>query len=87
MGVNWKIRIKNKVFWLSIIPAMILLIQAVGKTFGYAFDFGKLQEDLIDIVNAVFSVLVILGVIVDPTTVGVGDSERALGYDEPNDDH
>lgn len=87
MEINWKVRIKNKAFWLAIIPAIILLIQAIGKTFGYTFDFGTLEENLVNVVNAVFAVLVILGVIVDPTTVGIGDSKRALGYDEPNDDH
>ena len=81
--INWKVRIKNKAFWLAIIPAVILLIQAVAKTAGIEVNFGELQENLLNIVNAVFSVLVILGIVVDPTTHGVNDSERALGYEEP----
>ena len=81
--INWKVRIKNKAFWLAIIPAVILLIQAIAKTAGFEVNFGELQENLLNVVNAVFSVLVILGIVVDPTTHGVNDSERALGYEEP----
>ena len=81
--INWKVRIKNKAFWLAIIPAVILLIQAIAKTAGVEINLGNLQENLLNVVNAVFSVLVILGIVVDPTTHGVNDSERALGYEEP----
>ena len=81
--INWKVRIRNKNFWLSIIPAVILLIQAVGQVFGYTLDFGVLSERLLAVVNAVFVVLAILGVVTDPTTAGVGDSERAMTYETP----
>ena len=84
--INWRVRIKNKNFWLSIIPAVILLIQAVGAVFGHTFDFGILSEKLLAVVNAVFVVLAILGVVTDPTTAGVSDSIRALGYEEPYKD-
>jgi len=84
--INWKVRIKNKNFWLSLIPAVILLIQAIGSVFGLTFDFGEIGEKLIDVVNALFVVLAILGVIADPTTHGLTDSERALTYEEPYKD-
>ena len=84
--INWEVRIKNKQFWLSIIPAVILLIQAVAAVFGYTLDFGELSTKLIAVVNAVFVVLAILGIVTDPTTAGVKDSERALGYSEPYKD-
>lgn len=84
--INWRIRIKNKQFWLSIIPAVILLIQAVAAVFGYTLDFGELSTKLLAVVNAVFVVLAILGIVNDPTTSGVRDSERALGYSEPYKD-
>jgi phi LC3 family holin len=83
--INWKVRLKNKTFWLAIIPAVILLIQAVAKAFGVQLDLGEVGNNLIDIVNAVFVVLAILGIAVDPTTKGVGDSLRAQGYDKPYD--
>lgn len=81
--INWKVRIKNKSFWLALIPAVLLLIQAVAALFGFELDLDFLGERLLTVVNALFIVLTILGVVVDPTTQGVGDSERAMGYDEP----
>lgn len=83
MKINWKVRIKNKMFWLSIIPAVLLLIQTVAAPFGYKFDFGVLNQQLAEIINAAFVVLAILGVVVDPTTHGVNDSTNALNYDQP----
>ena len=81
--INWKVRLKHKAFWLAIIPAVILLVQAVAAPFGYEWDFGVLGQQLTAIVNAVFGVLSILGITVDMTTAGFGDSARALGYEEP----
>lgn len=83
MKINWKVRIANKQFWLSVIPAVLLVIQVVGAVFGYTLDFGDLGNKLLAVVNAVFALLVILGVVVDPTTQGVSDSERAQQYDQP----
>lgn len=81
--INWTVRIKNKSFWLAIIPAVLLLVQVVAAVFGYTLDLGNLGNKLIDVVNAVFAVLVILGVVTDPTTQGIGDSKQALTYSEP----
>lgn len=80
--INWMIRIKNKTFWLTLIPAVLLLVQAVSAPFGYTWDFVVLNQQLAAIINALFAVLAILGVVNDPTTKGVGDSERALMYDD-----
>lgn len=71
---DWKERFKNKMFWLAIIPAVLLVIQTVAAVFGYTLDLGDLGNKLLDVVNAVFSVLVIAGIVVDPSTPGVGDS-------------
>lgn len=81
--INWKVRIKNKVFWLAIIPAILILAQAVAAVFGYTLDFKDISAKLIAVVEAVFSVLAILGVVVDPTTEGIEDSKLAMTYDEP----
>ena len=83
MNINWIVRIKNKTFWVTIIPAILLLIQVVANVFGFVIDLGDLGNKLLDVVNAVFSVLVILGVVTDPTTAGTSDSEQALTYTEP----
>lgn len=81
--INWRVRARNKGFWLALIPALLLLAQACLAPFGYRWDFGVLNEELAAIVNAAFGVLSILGIVTDPTTEGVGDSARAMGYDEP----
>lgn len=82
--INWKVRIKNKHFWLAIIPAALLLIQAVAAVFGYTLDLGDIGAKLLAVVDAVFVVLSILGIVTDPTTKGISDSERALTYTKPN---
>ena len=84
--INWKVRIKNKTFWLSIIPAILLLIQAVAAVFGYTLDFTVLGGKLAAVVEAVFVVLTILGIVADPTTAGMGDSNLAMTYDRPKKD-
>lgn len=83
MKINWKVRIRNKNFWLALIPALLLLVQVVAAPFGYKWDFGVLNQQLAAIINAVFALLSILGVVNDPTTAGSSDSAQALTYDEP----
>lgn len=82
--INWKVRVKNKTFWLAFIPAVLLLVQAVAAVIGIELDLGDINEKLLDVVNAVFLVLGIIGIVVDPTTQGISDSDRAMGYEEPN---
>lgn len=85
MNINWRVRIKNKAFWVALIPALLLLVQQVCAVFGVTLDFGDLQAQLISIVGTVFTLLAILGIVADPTTAGMGDSEQAMGYDEPKE--
>lgn len=84
--MNLKVRIKNKVFWLSFIPALLLLVQVVAAVFGFTLDLSELGDKLLAVVNAAFAVLTILGVVVDPTTSGVSDSEQAMTYTAPKKD-
>lgn len=84
--INWKVRIKNKNFWLALVPALFLLVQAIGAPLGYKWDFVVLNQQLTAIINAAFALLAILGVVVDPTTEGVADSARALTYTRPGVD-
>ena len=84
--INWKVRLKNKLFWLSMIPALLLLAQVVAGIFGFTLELEGLQAKLLDLVNAVFAVLTLLGVVADPTTEGISDSKLALSYDEPKKD-
>ena len=66
--INWKVRVKSKKFWLAMIPAVLILIQVVLALFGVTFDITNLQEKLLAVVNAVFVVLAILGIVTDPAT-------------------
>lgn len=84
--INWMVRLKNKNFWIAFIPAVLLLIQVIAAVFGFNIDLGDLGNKLLDVVNAAFSVLIILGVVTDPTTAGISDSEQAMTYTEPKKD-
>ena len=83
MKINWLVRLKNKNFWISVIPAILLLIQVVAAVFDFKLDLGELGNKLIAVVNAVFVLLTILGVVNDPTTAGISDSTQALTYSKP----
>ena len=67
--INWKLRFKNKATLLAIASTVILLIQQLGF---------KLPDNIADIVNTFLTLLVLLGVISDPTTEGISDSPKAL---------
>ena len=62
---------------------MIILIQTIAAVFGFTLDLNELSGKLLAVVDAVFIVLAILGIVNDPTTYGMGDSYRAMGYQEP----
>jgi len=83
MGINWKVRIRNKWFWITLIPLVLLLVQQVCAIFGVTLDVSSIQEQLVAVVGTVFAILAALGIAVDMTTAGIGDSERALGYKKP----
>ena len=81
--LNWTVRVKNKTFWLTLIPAVLLLVQVTAAVFGFTLKLGALGDKLLDVVNALFAVLAILGVVTDPTTAGVKDSAQAMTYTKP----
>ena len=88
MNINWKVRMKNPVFWVQVVVAIVLPILAY---FGLSWDdmttWGAIGKVLIDAVkNPVVIVAVIVSVwnaINDPTTKGLSDSAQALTYDKP----
>ena len=57
MKLNWEVRIKNKNFWLALIPAFLVLVQEVLAIFGIVIDIGEIGNRLIDIVNSIFVLL------------------------------
>ena len=81
MKINWTVRLKNKV-WLA--TMISFLISTVYQWLGY-FDIAPVvtQDAAVQLASAVLQILSLLGLIVDPTTAGMGDSARALGYEEP----
>lgn len=81
--VNWTVRVKNKTFWLTLIPAVLLLVQVTAAVFGFTLELGTLGDKLLAVVNALFAVLAILGIVADPTTAGVKDSQQAMTYTKP----
>lgn len=79
--INWKVRFMNKTWVVAFIAALFILIGAIAKLFGYEIDTTNIQENIVNVVYAVFGVLAVLGVVVDGTTVGFSDSQRALEYE------
>ncbi|WKF84500.1 phage holin [Lacticaseibacillus pantheris] len=80
MKINLAPRTYSVKFWLTLVPALTLLVQTVAAPFGYKWDFGVLNQELADVINALFAVLTLLGVVIDPTTAGVSDSKQAQSY-------
>lgn len=74
--INWKVRLASKTFWLALIPALLLLVQAIAAVFGFTLELEGIEAKLLDLVNAVFAVLVILGIVNDPTTAGLATASR-----------
>ena len=86
MKINWTVRFKNKTFWLALVPAVLLLVQVVAAVFGYELHIEAIGDKLTAVINALFAVLTILGVVTDPTTAGISDSRQAMEYDKPKRD-
>nr|DAU23476.1 MAG TPA: holin [Caudoviricetes sp.] len=84
--INWKVRIKNKNFWLALVPALALLAQAFANIFNFKLEFGETVDKILVFINVLFAFLVLVGIVNDPTTAGLTDSTRALGYHEPSED-
>lgn len=88
--INWKVRVRQKWFWLTIIPAVLLLLDQLWGLFsllgsiqaGHLYD-GPLMEALLSLVGTAFAIMVLIGIPVDTTTEGYGDSARALTYEAP----
>lgn len=84
--INWSVRLRNKNFWLAVVPALALLFQAFANIFGIKLEFGETIDKILVFINVLFAFLVLIGIVNDPTTVGFSDSTRALGYEEPHED-
>lgn len=84
MKINWKVRFKNKVWLGSFIALIVSFVYTALDMLGVIPEFQ--QKNLMAIINQILDLLGLFGVIADPTTVGLSDSNRAMGYEEPWDD-
>ena len=81
--INWKVRFKNKRFVIAFIAGLLLLVKQVSVLFGYNLNTEMFNTNINGIVDTVFLILGLLGIVNDPTTQGFSDSEQALTYKEP----
>ena len=85
MKLNWKVRFKNKVWLGSFLSLVIGFIYSLLALFDV---FPAVTQNLVvQLLNQVLTFLGLIGVIVDPTTAGLEDSDRAMGYEDPWDDN
>ena len=81
MQINWKVRLQHKPFWVALIALLIVLANQVASIFHV--DITVYNEQVTDITETVLSILGLLGVVIDPTTSGLSDSNKALRYNKP----
>ena len=86
MKINWVVRLKNKAFWVAIIPAILLLAQQICGMFGIKIEIAGLTDQLLAIIGTVFAILSLIGVVNDPTVATLSDSNQAMTYTEPKVD-
>lgn len=81
MNINWKLRLKNRATLVTLCVSVVTAAYCVLGALGIAP--GVSQEAVMNLVYAIVAILCALGIVVDPTTQGVSDSEQAMGYDSP----
>ena len=86
MKINWIVRLKNKAFWMAIIPAILLLAQQICGMFGIKIEIAGLTDQLLAIIGTVFAILSLIGVVNDPTVATLSDSNQAMTYTKPKVD-
>lgn len=86
MKINWTVRLKNKAFWVAIIPAVLLLAQQICALFGVELNIAGLSDQLIAIVGTAFAILALVGIVNDPTVESLSDSAQAMTYTKPKND-
>ena len=87
MNINWKVRIKSKQFWLGVVGALGAFALSLADALGLGGSASPLVEAIEGAASAALTMLALFGVVVDPTTEGVGDSRQALLYEEPRSDN
>lgn len=73
--INWRVRLRNKTFWVTLVPLLVLLTQQLGLNW--------VPENWESIFGTIMAILTVVGIINDPTTAGIKDSKQALNYVVP----
>ena len=81
MKINWKVRLKNSVFWLTLLPTAVTFMYTLLGSFGIVPSIS--EDNMMNIITAIVTALGTFGILVDPPTKGVSDSDKALTYEEP----
>jgi phi LC3 family holin len=81
MNINWKVRLRSGPFWVGLISLVLTFVYTVLNMAGIVPQFE--QKQVMDIVVMLLQILAFIGIVSDPTTKGIEDSERAMGYKEP----
>lgn len=79
MTINWKVRFKNKAFVVSFATIVIGFVYQVLGLIGITPSIS--DSDAINLITTFVNVLAMVGVVVDPTTEGISDSDRAMTYE------
>ena len=82
MKVNWTVRLKNKTWLLAMLAALVAFVYQLLGLLGVVPAVS--QDQVTQLIGLVINILVALGIVVDPTTTGVTDSQQAMTYDKPN---
>ncbi len=81
MKINWKVRLRNKTFWVTVFPILLAIIFTLLGFFGVVPRVS--QNDILNVLMLLVELLSVLGIVVDPTTSGASDSDKALTYEKP----
>ncbi len=81
MKINWKVRLQNKTFWVTIIPIVAAIVFTILGFFGVVPKVS--QNEIVNILMLIVELLSVVGVVIDPTTSGASDSDKALTYETP----
>lgn len=85
MKINWKVRVKNPYFWVGLLG---VILSAMGVSADMFTSWDIVIEQAKALISNPFMIgsviMAVLGTLVDPTTAGVADSQRALEYNSPS---
>lgn len=83
MKINWKVRMQHKQFWVSLIALLLVLANQIAGIF--MLDITLISEQITGVSETVLMILALMGIIIDPTTSGVNDSDNAMKYSKPKE--